>query len=104
MRQTDAMVKVAVALCARPQDRHWGYPLTKLTGLRSGTLYPILNSMLQEGLLVDGWEDIDPAQAKRPPRRYYELTEDGLIKLGAIVRGAEQAETARRRHVGAVFS
>lgn len=105
MRHTDALVKVARALCARPSDRHWGYPLTKVTGLRSGALYPILTRMLAEGWLVDGWEEIDPAVAKRPPRRYYELTADGLRELGAVVRRAELEEArVRNRAIGAAFA
>lgn len=96
MRQTDSLVKVAQALCRDPRGRHWGYPLTKSTGLRSGALYPILNRMLAEGWLIDGWEEIDPAVAKRPPRRYYEITSDGLRELGAVLRRAEVEAAARR--------
>jgi PadR family transcriptional regulator PadR len=101
MRHTDSLVKVAQAICANPTGRYWGYPLTKVTGLRSGTLYPILNNLLAEGWLSDGWEEIDPAVAKRPPRRYYEITPEGLHQLGAVVSRAE-AETARRASVGAL--
>lgn len=99
MRHTDALVRVAVALCSAPEERHWGYPLTKITGLRTGTLYPLLASMLTEGWLTDGWEVIDPVIEKRPPRRYYELTPAGLMELGAVVRRAE-AEAASRKKFG----
>lgn len=97
MRHTDSLVKVAQALCADPNGRHWGYPLTKTTGLRSGTLYPILNNLLEEGWLSDGWEKIDPSTAKRPPRRYYEITETGRRELGAVLARADSE--AIRRHV-----
>lgn len=98
MRYTDSLVKIAQVLCADPNARYWGYPLTKSTGLRSGTLYPILNNLLEEGWLSDGWEEIDPATAKRPPRRYYEITPAGLSQLGAVVARAE-ADAARRQSV-----
>ncbi|WP_083896522.1 PadR family transcriptional regulator [Microbacterium sp. B19] len=100
MRHTDALVKVARALCADPRGKHWGYPLTKTTGLRSGALYPILNRMMAEGWLEDGWEDIDPAAARRPPRRYYEITPDGLRELGAVVRRADLEEARGRSRAG----
>lgn len=96
MRYTDSLVKVAQALCAEPNERYWGYPLTKTTGLRSGTLYPILNNLLDEGWLSDGWEEIDPSTAKRPPRRYYEITDTGLRELGAVLARAD-SEASRRR-------
>ena len=102
MRYTDSLVKVAQALCADPRARHWGYPLTKTTGLRSGTLYPILNNLLEEGWLADGWEEIDPATAKRPPRRYYEITPEGLSQLGAVLRRAEAADARRQTAIGGV--
>ena len=35
-------VALLVALAARPQDWRHGYDLARETGLKSGTLYPIL--------------------------------------------------------------
>ena len=29
-------------------------------------------------------------RAKRPPRRYYELTDTGKVELGAVITGARQ--------------
>jgi PadR family transcriptional regulator PadR len=65
---------------ASPAARHYGYDLTKQTGMRSGVLYPILHRLLAAGWLTDGWEDQRPAG--RPPRRYYELTDLGQRELG----------------------
>lgn len=71
---------------ADPSGRHWGYDLSKRSGMRSGVMYPILQRMLDEGWLEDGWEDQPRvARGKRPPRRYYELTDYGKIALGALV-------------------
>jgi PadR family transcriptional regulator PadR len=87
MRKTHALVQVAQALLEGPTARHWGYQLSKKTGVRSGVLYPMLTRLLDEGLLEDGWED--PATISgRPPRRYYELTDKGRSELGAILRQA----------------
>ncbi|MGH3898140.1 MAG: PadR family transcriptional regulator [Pseudonocardiaceae bacterium] len=53
-----------------------------------GVLYPMLTRMLSEGWLTDGWEDPNTITRKRPPRRYYELTEEGRIALGGVLREA----------------
>jgi len=86
MRRTQQTLAVAAALLDRPQDRHWGYPLTKASGIRAGVLYPILSRMLAEGWLEDAWEDAALAAAEgRPPRRYYLLTLDGIVALGGML-------------------
>jgi PadR family transcriptional regulator PadR len=72
-------------------ERHWGYELSKQSGVRSGVMYPILQRMLDEGWLADGWEE--PAKVdrvKRPPRRYYELTDAGKTALGALIADASR--------------
>ncbi|MBV9031645.1 MAG: PadR family transcriptional regulator [Pseudonocardiales bacterium] len=88
MRRTHALVQVAMALVSDPTGRHWGYELSKQTGVRSGVLYPMLTRMLDEGWVEDGWEDPTTIRDKRPPRRYYELTEEGRLALGAVLRDA----------------
>lgn len=78
---------VVRALMDDPHGRHWGYHLLKRAGTRSGVLYPILHRMLDEGWLADGWEE--PASTNgRPPRRYYEVTPEGLEAMGAMVAAA----------------
>jgi len=87
MRRTRSLLQVALALLDDPHGRHWGYELTKRAGVRSGVLYPILHRMLDEGWLIDGWEN--PTEiGKRPPRRYYELTPEGMQELGGLVDAA----------------
>ncbi len=52
-------------------------------------MYPLLQRMLDEGWLRDGWEaQVQVGRAKRPPRRYYELTDEGKIALGAFIAEA----------------
>jgi PadR family transcriptional regulator PadR len=72
----------------RPTAQHWGYDLSKRSGVRSGVLYPILHRMLEEGWLDDGWEAVDRLSEKRPPRRYYELTTKGKRELGLLLSDA----------------
>ena len=64
------------ALSARPQDWRHGYDLMKETGLKSGTLYPLLMRMSDQGLVEAEWRD--PAQPGRPARHAYRLTKAGL--------------------------
>lgn len=91
MRKTHSLVQVATALMADPAGRHWGYDLSKRSGTRSGVLYPTLQRMLNEGWVQDGWEEQGEFQAKkRPPRRYYELTDKGKAELGALLIEARQ--------------
>ena len=78
-----------MVLLDRPDDRRWGYDVAKQAGVRSGVLYPMLTRMLNEGWLTDGWEDPTTIAKKRPPRRYYELTDDGKRELGGVVRAAQ---------------
>lgn len=51
--------------------------ICQATGLKSGTISPILARLADRGWLVQRWEDIDPAERGRPPRRYCRLTEEG---------------------------
>ncbi len=90
MRKTNALVNVAAALMADPAGRHWGYRLSKVAGVRSGVMYPILTRLLGEGWLIDGWEDPTTLTEKRPPRRYYELTDTGRRELGGVVTSAQR--------------
>jgi len=88
MRKTRSLIQVAAVLLAEPDSRHWGYDLIKRSGERSAVVYPMLTKMLNEGWLVDGWEDSTAINEKRPPRRYYELTDAGKQELGAALRSA----------------
>jgi PadR family transcriptional regulator PadR len=88
MRRTHALIQVALALVADPAGRHWGYDLSRRAGVRSGVLYPILHRMLDQGWMQDGWEDPAQLSGKRPPRRYYVLTDEGRTALGALLQEA----------------
>jgi DNA-binding PadR family transcriptional regulator len=76
---------VLTALFAQPQAWRYGYDLSKQTGLKSGTLYPLLIRLSDQGLLEAEWRQ--PLQPGRPARHAYRLTEDGAAL--ARERGAE---------------
>jgi PadR family transcriptional regulator PadR len=54
-----------------------GADITRSTGAKSGTLYPILFRYEEIGWLKSEWEAVDPVEAGRPRRRLYRLTATG---------------------------
>jgi DNA-binding PadR family transcriptional regulator len=60
---------------ARPTDWRYGYELSRETGLKSGTLYPILMRLEKYGLMEAQWV---ATQDGVPPRHTYRLTSSGL--------------------------
>ncbi|MEU9515710.1 PadR family transcriptional regulator [Micromonospora sp. NPDC048169] len=78
MRLTIPVVKVLSALLSEPEGPRYGLDLMRLTGLPSGTLYPVLHRLQAAGWLAADWEDVDPVAAGRPARRYYRLTGEGV--------------------------
>ena len=60
----------------------YGFDVMDRTGLPSGTVYPALRRLEKQELVRSEWEENDVAQAaKRPRRRYYEITASGLEAL-----------------------
>ncbi|HTV55856.1 MAG TPA: PadR family transcriptional regulator [Terriglobia bacterium] len=59
----------------RPSDWRYGYELSRETGLKSGTLYPILMRLESHSLLEASWVKTEEGV---PPRHIYRLTPDGL--------------------------
>ena len=68
----------ALVLDALARGSRHGFDILDATGLASGTVYPILRRLEQDGLATSQWESAKVAQQEqRPPRRYYVLTRDG---------------------------
>ena len=62
----------------------YGYMVSAATGLASGTVYPALRRLEQDGLIRSKWESEGKADAaQRPPRKYYALTAPGGAALDA---------------------
>lgn len=72
----------ALVLDALGRGTRHGFDVLDVTGLPSGTVYPILRRLEHDGLARSRWEAAKLAQQnQRPPRRYYELTRDGEARL-----------------------
>ena len=87
-----------LVLHALAQGFRHGFDILDITGLPSGTVYPILRRLEQEGLVVAEWEDVTIArEEQRPPRRYYEVTPAGhLLLQTALARYAVPRSIAAR--------
>ena len=75
-RPSKQMLRLLDALSATPGEWRHGYDIIKETGLLSGTLYPLLMRMTDQGLVEAEWRE--PAQPGRPARHAYRLTAQGL--------------------------
>jgi len=60
----------------RPAEWRYGYELSRSTGLKSGTLYPILMRLEKYTLLEAKWVTTEDGV---PPRHTYRLTPNGLV-------------------------
>jgi len=87
-RQTRALL---AAFLERSRTWRHGYDLSKETGLRSGTLYPLLMRLSEQGLLEPRWQE--PERPGLPPRHVYRLTTAGL----ALAREQELEAVAAER-------
>jgi DNA-binding PadR family transcriptional regulator len=64
-------------MLADPAAPRYGTQLMRLTGLRSGTLYPLLRRLADEGLVTCMPEAASPRELRRPRRKYYRITPEG---------------------------
>ncbi len=92
MRISRQTVQVFEALLIDPCAWRYGYDISNDTGLKSGTLYPILVRLSENRLLESRWEQAEPG---RPPRHMYRLTHDGL----RLARQHVPGKASRRRHL-----
>jgi PadR family transcriptional regulator, regulatory protein PadR len=75
LRLSPQTVLVLDAFLHHPEEWKYGYDISRNTGLKSGTLYPILMRMAERKLLETAWEAGEPG---RPPRHMYRFSAAGL--------------------------
>jgi len=76
---------VLLKVLSRSKEPMYGYQIAKLLEesgpefpmMKQGTLYPVLRSLEENGLLSSM---VEPS-VSGPPRRYYNITEDGQAAL-----------------------
>jgi DNA-binding PadR family transcriptional regulator len=100
VKLTAPLERVLRVLVADPSAPHYGYDLMKAARLPSGTLYPMLARLQQEGLVDSQWEDQRPDAGGRPPRKYYRLTAEGA-RVARLELARASTTGSGTRHVGA---
>ncbi len=90
LRITSAKVKVLQVMLSDPSADHWGYQLMDRSGVKSGSLYPILRQLEHARWVRSHMEAIDPDLEGRPPRRYYRLTGLGERSAASAVESFYQ--------------
>ena len=88
-------------MIADPSAQHYGYDLMKAAKLPSGTLYPMLARLQQDGLVDSEWEAQREDAGGRPARKYYRLTAEGLRVARLELAQAAAAAPAREAGYGA---
>lgn len=81
---TTHVLRLVGVLLTDPDKEWYGLRLAAEAGLKSGTVYLVLERLEGAKWLTSRWEAIDPAVEGRPRRRLYRITAEGR-------RGAEQA-------------
>ena len=81
---------VLADLYATPSQWRHGYGIARDTGLKSGTLYPVLIRLANRGLVEACWEAEQPAG--RPRRHLYRLTAHGLAVAAAALAQAPSTD------------
>lgn len=75
LRLSPQTLKVLEVFLGEAREWRYGYDISRVTGLKSGSLYPILMRLAERKLLETSWEN---NEAGKPPRHLYRLTPDGL--------------------------
>ncbi len=76
----------AMVLQALDRGYRYGFDIADATGLRGGTVYPILRRLEGGGLVRSRWEKVQISrEAGRPPRKYYTV-ESAAEELIAAAR------------------
>lgn len=55
-----------------------------------GTIYPLLNRLQKDGLLLHEWKE----SAQGPPRKYYRISVSGIMVLQELKRANHQLQSA----------
>jgi PadR family transcriptional regulator len=86
VRLSHQTVRVVSSLLQIPTEWRYGYDLSRETGLKSGTLYPILMRLSDRQWLQTRWQESEPG---RPPRHMYRLTAHGVRAAREFLSDAE---------------
>jgi len=86
-RLTRTTTRTLLAFLEAPRSWRYGYDLMKVADLLSGTLYPLLARLTEDGWLESRWEDSE--LPGKPPRQLYRLTATGQIQAHHALERAQ---------------
>ncbi len=89
--------KILATLVIAPDAWWHGYDLCKQTGIKSGTLYPILIRLSDQEYLISEWREADPPG--RPPRHVYRLSKTG-VALAHSLEATDRVKTGPTSPLG----
>jgi PadR family transcriptional regulator PadR len=96
-RLSDEAAIVLELFAGNPSDEIYGRQIIGETGIRSGSLYPILHRLEERGMLLADWERLDDAvDARRRPRRFYRLNPEGADRASAALAEWRRARRPQR--------
>lgn len=81
-RVTQPTLDVLAALLSS-KSKVWGLEVVRQTGLKTGTVYPILARLETFGWIRSSWE-VDQKH-KGPRRRLWELTQEGEVRATELI-------------------
>ncbi len=86
-RLTRTTTRALSAFLEAPGSWRYGYELMKVADLSSGTLYPLLARLSEDGWLESRWGESE--HPGRPPRQLYRLTAVGRVRARDALERAE---------------
>jgi PadR family transcriptional regulator len=103
IKMTGPVQQVLRTLLEDPGRLRYGLEISKLAGLETGTLYPVMARLEGVGWVESSWEDPDLSVSDgRPRRRYYQLTKEGAEQARLALAEISRARDRRRASLGAV--
>src|SRR5688500_12660542 len=86
-RLTRTTTRALLAFLEAPRTWRYGYDLMKAAGLSSGTLYPLLARLAEDGWLESRW--VESELSGKPPRQLYRLTAAGRVQARQALERAQ---------------
>src|SRR4051812_47999324 len=93
-RLTTQTIDVLASFAEQPSEPLYGLEIIGMTGLKSGTLYPILARLESARWLESSW---DTRQIRGPRRRLYQLTAEGA-RVASGLHPSRRASPTKSSH------
>jgi len=89
-RVTTTTIEVLKCIYSLDGVAVWGLEISKLTGLKTGTVYPILERLELLGWLTSEWENTQDRNG--PRRRTYRLTPEASQEMRELTKELSHAQ------------